>query len=427
MRAQPCLPEDIFDVNRHKEYTLIATDLLESVLTDTRLNAQTTKLWQILFNKARYNPNLEIKISYSYLGKKLGKSTRTIARYVDLLQKSGYLVVTHNFDNKGGQRPSTISIRVPEFSIEHIKKRKDRPTKNRLESNESLILENKKTNLTTYEVEITQQTSLETTLKQERDEPFNVLCETFNDGLIKSDITQTSTAPKDIEIYAQCVATEIITQPLDNIDREGHDNNVLHKDNNKKDINKNNNNTVVAFLQDEELKSKRINLEQEIKLLQDQHIEETKQLTTIKDKALLYDQIKKTNELDTALRLAKMSLERVNKEINENDLSNKTEATLNNNSNFILHKQGERPLTQFTFKRLVRSLKKYGYQGNILNSLINEIIFEVRFGSLIKCNKTQTPLSLDNAINIGLKLIRENRWSTPTLLKKYANTNFYQA
>src|SRR5579864_2839205 len=102
MSSQPCSSRDILDINKSKEYTLIATTLLENVLTDTRLNAQSVKLWQLLFNQARYNPNLDIKISYSYLSKKLGKSTRTIARYVVTLQNAGYLIVTHNFDKNGG-------------------------------------------------------------------------------------------------------------------------------------------------------------------------------------------------------------------------------------------------------------------------------------------------------------------------------------
>ncbi|MEO8402467.1 MAG: hypothetical protein ABI597_11870, partial [Gammaproteobacteria bacterium] len=139
MNAQPCLPQDMIEVNRSKEYTLISTSLLESVLTDNRLNAQTTKLWQILFNYARYNPNFEVKISYGCLAKKLGKSTRTIGRYAELLQNTGYLIIKHNFDNKGGQRPSTLFVRVPDISIEHAKKRKDRANNNSSHINETSI------------------------------------------------------------------------------------------------------------------------------------------------------------------------------------------------------------------------------------------------------------------------------------------------
>ncbi len=57
----------------------------------------------------------------------------------------------------------------------------------------------------------------------------------------------------------------------------------------------------------------------------------------------------------------------------------------NNLSNpiFMQSKEGERVLPLFVFKRLVKSLKSYGYCDNMLHILTNEIVFEVRFGSLL--------------------------------------------
>lgn len=411
MSAKPCLPEDIFEVNKNKEYTLISTDLLESVLTDTRLNAQTTKLWQILFNKARYNPSFEVKISYSYLAKKLGKSTRTIARYVDALQNTGYLIVSHNFDNNGGQRPSTLSVRVPSTSIEQTNKRKDRVNKKHSINNVLLLNEKECEKI---EDKVTKEHPVNVTKLNNEPTSISVLCETIcnrdnstvidfqsDNKEIESSIINTDVTPSNQEISSM----EINGQ--DRNDREWYDSNVIQKDNNKKEIN--NNNIVVSFSPNEN-KIKKIR--QDIQILEQRLIEGDKNLLPIQDHILRYDQMRKNMEMEASLRLAYIALERVKNEIIKNEKKDKVLSDLDN-PRFMLDKEGERIIPIFTFKRLVKSLKCYGYSGNMLNTLINEIIFEVRFGSLINSNKAKTTLSVDNAINIGLKLVREKKWSTP--------------
>ncbi|MHB1948725.1 MAG: helix-turn-helix domain-containing protein [Gammaproteobacteria bacterium] len=414
MSAQPCLPQDIIEVNRNKEYTLISTNLLESVLTDTRLNAQTTKLWQILFNYARFNPNFEIKISYGYLAKKLGKSERTISRYVELLQDTGYLLVKHNFDKNGGQRPSTISVRVPEETIEHTKKKKDRHNKNGFNNTETSIIE---ANDCYNQSELTYRENPENvTEPQFSSNNSNVLCGTDQNN----EQVQATNQPLDrIEINNLCSRDEedcdLISSTLqDKNDGGGDDINVLHKDNNKKDINKNNNNNVVPFFKDKEQITA---IQNEINILEQQLAEGDKQLTSIKDHEQLYGQIKKNSRIQAALHLSRIALEKKYREIEENTKQQKTDLELKTNPILILNKAGERVLPTFTFKRLINSLKSYGYGGNSLNVLINEIVFEARFGSLIKCNKTKSALSVDKAINIALKLVREKRWSSPVMLK----------
>ena len=409
MSAQPCLSQDILEINRNKEYTLISTELLENVLTDTQLNAQTSKLWQILFNKARYNSNLEIKISYSYLAKKLNKSTRTIARYVGSLQDAGYLIIQHNFDKNGGQRPSTISVRVPTAFIEHIKSKKDRVNKKNSFSHETLVIEGG-----------SQQTTDPITTNTQKPDSF-VLCET----IIKSSSGQVN-APEhnhsdecvnviDLmnEYYSPSLQESIpeaLNEP-DKIDMGGYDINVIQKDTNKKEIN-NNNNVVPIFHDNKQI----IDLQNEIDSLEKQLIKENKKLTNIKDHTLLYEQIRENSQIEATLFLRKNFLERIKNEIN--DKIKKAQYCNNlNNPRFMVDKKGDRILPLFTFKRLVNSLKSYGYSDNSLHILINEIIFEARFGSLINCNKTNKPLSVDNAINVALKLVREKRWSTPKLLK----------
>ncbi len=433
MKARPCLPEDIVDINRRKEYTLISTDLLESVLTDVRLNAQTAKLWQILFNKARYNPNLEIKISYSYLGKMLGKSTRTIARYVELLQRSGYLVVTHNFDKNGGQRPSSISVRVPELSIEHAKKRKDRPTQNQSYTNETWIKKSEYPNPEdTVPVTPLIETPIDVTEMEVTDDSIIVLRETLatrsDDDLSeqssyinKNDSIETIGDNVDETSSIHTNPSEILAPQQDKNDRGGYDINVIQKDSNQKEINKNNNNNNVVSISEVESKASKIqNLENEIEQLNKSLVEGNEKLLRTENHTLMYEQAKKNSKLEASLHLARITLERLQKEIKENKRQVQTAEKITSDHSFMLAKAGDRPLLPFTFKRLVKSLEGYGYKGSTLNSLINEVVFEVRFGSLINCNRTKNPLSIDNAVNIALKLVREKRWTTPVLLKQSA-------
>ena len=49
MNAKPCAVEEILFLNKTKEYTLTATFLLDTILTDTNLNADTAKLGKCYF------------------------------------------------------------------------------------------------------------------------------------------------------------------------------------------------------------------------------------------------------------------------------------------------------------------------------------------------------------------------------------------
>ncbi len=438
MHAHSCLPKDIIEINKSKEYTLISTHLLESVLTDNKLNAQTTKLWQILFSKARYNENLEIKISYAYLAKKLGRSARTISRYIDTLINAGYLVVKHNFDKNGGQRPNTISVRVPDNIIQQVRQNKDRYTKNDCNSNNTVVNYNHEEPLTSDKYE----NRLAATETKTKTTAQNVLCETSitssmsdGDNIHPKEPLQSSLIPQEqknkandniianptFEIRSPST-NQIINPTYDNIDRGGDDINGIHKDNNKKDINNNNNIVVVS----DSKNSSSINtpimlLEQKIKTLRQQLTIKNEQIGKLKDHQLRYEQIRKATEIEGELNVTRFILERTKKQIETSFLENLNQSKISDDPMYMFKKLGERSLTLFTFKRLVKLLEALGYGGNTLNYLINEIVFEARFGSLTKCNKSQMPLDLNNAINIAIKLVREKRWTTPKLFKEYTS------
>lgn len=424
MSSQPCSSQDFLEVNQSKEYTLIATTILESVLTDTRLNAQSIKLWQLLFNQARYNPNFDIKISYSYLSKKLGKSTRTISRYVETLQNAGYLIITHNFDKNGGQRPNTISVRVPKFSIQHAKQKKDRHHKNNSNSNVLLINSGNKA-FDLLEVSNDGLCEDKTTLTEESISCLmnNVLHGTNNINTSNILIEKDKNNNDELNFSQETILTDL---SLTSVDRDkivmgGYDINDIQKDNNKKDLNNNNKTVVVSH------HTKLHTLQNTINQIQNDLSEGNNKLLYLKDHTLMYNQIRKNSELEASLHLSKIALERLQKEMDETKRDLEITNNMINDNGYMVTKIGARSITKTAFKRLVKILKMYGYQGANLNRLINEIVYEIRFGSLINCNKTKRILSIDNAVNIALKLVREHRWSTPTLLKKSEDIEFQKS
>src|SRR5262245_50561321 len=117
--------ETIRKLNETKQYTLMATALLERVLTDSKLTPFAAKLWEYLYTKAVMNNMLSVKIKYKDLAKKFDRSERSMKRYVDNLKENGYLYVESNF-HYHGQRANTFYLRVPENVLKLLEQTKDR-------------------------------------------------------------------------------------------------------------------------------------------------------------------------------------------------------------------------------------------------------------------------------------------------------------
>jgi hypothetical protein len=390
-----CTAQDIFNLNQTKEYILTASHILQNVLTDENLNPQSTKLWQILFSKARFNPNLETKVSYAELAELLNRSTRSISRYIENLTKAGYLIIKHNFDSKGSQCPSTISIRVPTYVIETAKNIKNRNTIK---------------DYISYEAQSNDVSCVKDVPNKYLETSF---CEKSDKSTLNNPI-EASLENHDIFVIG-----------------EG-DKYVKQKNNIKINNNKTNNNEQ-SNLQEHSLekhnsyKTVVVNeLTKKIKHLECLlHIEKEKEsFLNLKNcsSEIMYEQTRKINFLETSLEVLSNKLKLFEKD-NKTCLSEESNYyKLAKDDTVFNTKPGDRKLPIYAFKRLKKSLQLYGYQENKLNFLINEIIFEIRFGSLVM-SKKNTHLTIDNAINIALKLVREERWETPALFNEFINNH----
>lgn len=376
-----CSAEDIIEVNKTKEYTLTSTLLLEKLLTDTSITANAIKLWQLLFNKAKYSSNLEIKISVQYMAKLLNKSSRTIFRYIKQLVEKGYLIVSNNFNSHGGQGVNSFYLRAPKNTIKQIQQTKDR-------------------------------------------------------------------AKKEVDAKTPSAHTGIHSlfrknNPIsDKLDREGDDKDVTQY-NNIINITNNNNvsigktKTVVNKLNYESC------LETSTDVVVNHNIEENEKLICDKEKAinLLLPLCKEKEKLwlnatdfqsklsynkefraiSTQIDCLRAEIDYLKKISSRKIERKQEEQALSLNPLYSYQLSGERPISSSYYQQIKNKLTTVCKDAISRTKLLNEIIFEIRFGSLVKNSMTQNQNSIERAANIALKLVREGRWTTPTLLENKFN------
>ena len=105
------------------------------------------------------------------------------------------------------------------------------------------------------------------------------------------------------------------------------------------------------------------------------------------------------------------------KEQQEQSVNNK----LKQDNTCVQKLPGSREITSKQMARLQHRLKTFNLDETDLFQRMNEIVYEIRFGSLVSAQDKQHALSVDHAINIALELLRENRWGTPKGLKEKCN------
>jgi hypothetical protein len=471
--SYPCSAEDIKYLNQQKEYTLISTQLLQQIFIDPRLNDHAIKCWQVLFNKVRFQNNLEITISYNNLAEELGRSKRTIIRYVKLLEQCGYLQLISNFSPIDGQQSNTLFIRVPKSIIDKIKISKNRDTtkktantnevlnifsintnkENSAELNNKIISKSieqppspKTESINIHNCKDSENLVIENSYisKIENAETKNLYQEVAVKNAIYSETIQNKAFPEN-DIAAgesenllkkkkrfSCYNTNLSKQaqflPQDlvtSLSRGASDKNVIQYNNIK--IN-NNNNTVVFPLTNqlyenqpsEKPESLFYKTQQTIALLKTEinrliqldKTEGVKLKEFIGDNAATYEHLNYLGSIRSKIDSLQTEVIKLKHELDKEDKANTTKI----NINYIFEEPGGKCINTFSFKRLVKNLESYGYSNVSLTTLINEIIFEVKFGSLTK-SKTGKEISTDHAINIALKLVREKRWTTPVLFK----------
>ncbi|MHB1949655.1 MAG: hypothetical protein ACYCQI_16270 [Gammaproteobacteria bacterium] len=407
--------EVIKNLNETKQYTLMATGLLESVITDPKLTAAAAKLWEYLYSKAIMNDKLCIKIRYKDLAEKFSRSERTIKRHVEDLKENGYLFVESNF-NYRGQRANTFYLQIPQAIIDNLKNTKDR----KKNSQEEPVIDKP----------ISKQSKLQSTAQDIHLKEITPICTSEDD---KSKAIISLLSDKDVT--------------------PDHDTNVTLNNNIKKDILLINNNNVVVELRDvvktknlDSEKSNNITSTNENLVLhgtldniqdnsdeKDQHeikkIEKIVNALYIKmgntkgnERMTIFDEIRRLQTHISAITLM------MNKRKQTTELRSEETKIAGKSTNQIdpsvdyMQVTGERKLSVADISRIKKSVEQSTYQ-NDSDKVCNEIIYAIRFGAL-RIAQNGDLLSIAHAVSIALKLIRERRWETPTPMQRKEKTGF---
>jgi hypothetical protein len=431
--ASTCSAQDINEVNQKKEYTLIATNLLNQIFTDTRLNDHAIKCWQVLFNKARFHPELEITISYGRLAFELGKSKRTIFRYIKTLSQYGYVTIKNNTNPQEGLLPNTLLIRAPITFVENTKKDKDRITRaDFISTKDELTKKNK---------------NLDETLATQNNPPSHPLDATFlNEAAYEIDLIETLNK-STISNEDNAITCSSVYENLSNQIIKTQKNEVKNTENNLSDetrlslgdsdmndmyINNikyiNNNNITKPVVVDrlidtlsenkdsiDQLQKNILNLERKMELAEKEWLAETNSKERMK-------KLRYFGEIESTLISQRYLREQLENKTKQNIQHKKIDEKLNNSNLYIKNLAGNRQVSDFAIKRIHQQLDNCGIQKNDQTRLVNELLFEVRFGTLVFNSSNKEENSIDRAINIALKLIKERRWSTPSGLNHFVQS-----
>jgi len=125
----------------------------------------------------------------------------------------------------------------------------------------------------------------------------------------------------------------------------------------------------------------------------------------------------KSNHVLKRLNDVDIEIEQVSKQLEKHNIAfEKQQKTqlLHQDPSFVNKLQGDRQLSEQDIQLLLTKLKAMNVSAEAKNQLANEIIYEVRFGSLVKNNQTREENPIKRSINIGCKLIRAGQWCRPT-------------
>ena len=125
----------------------------------------------------------------------------------------------------------------------------------------------------------------------------------------------------------------------------------------------------------------------------------------------------KFGQIDAVYQLEQAS-QQLEKKLQQVESTLARENKLTKDKQYISKLEGKRVISPFAFKYLEKNLSAFHSDSFHIAKLLNEIIYEVRFGSLRFSKTTGAEILIQHAINIALKLIREGRWQTPADLCK---------
>lgn len=421
---------DIIFFSEQKEYTLIPTLFLNHLVADSRLIKGAANLWQILFNFAKGNKELATSVRYKKLADILGKSTKTIIRYVQSLKNAGYLGIQPNYRDNGGKSINTFYLQIPPEILNQLQKAPDR-RKNKTTDTTVFTNTNPIHSTPAYKEDNSEDSPASALYTKEATSHENVLRETLietpceeNDpksaqNVIEEIETHSDHNPvKTKETSAQPSSKVSFSTPCDSFVTTPCDRTVTTINNNLKEI-LNNNSAVVVDQFDINLNLSlgcdKAPLHTKISAINNEIATLEKQETDLamqshgkgsQDKLSLFQQRRKIAQTINTLVSQKDILQAQLKEqskVHENNIQFEKQ----------ISGEGPRQLAGSHAARLEVFLQQTLLTPHQRQQLRQEIIYAIRFGSLVHSCQNKQPMSLGHSLNIALKLVKEGRWERP--------------
>lgn len=380
-----------------------------------KLSSSSYKVWHLIrafaaFDKENYSTTL----SQEFLAEQLYCSTKTISRAINEIKAAGFLNVKNNISKATGTTANTYFIIFPEEAYKNAEAQSDKnsPLPSMAIDIDNLDITNN--NQTTCKAATTEtKASVETGTKHQDNLDTSISISTANTvnsddtPLDKNDVHNRDCNFREKNNKAVVVNfIETDSKKIENTIEAEHKqlSTLLSKLNNQKQDLQN------------KLKQSRIAISDEDRLAQLKQAlrhstsQETKTSSFQQSSSELLKQI---DRIDLQLEQYNHHYQLLTNKLNET----KKRQRLTLNPKYVNEIEGDRKLTDTDMALVSNKILAFGLSNDKSNQLINEVVFETRFGSLVKNNQTQRENSIKRAINIGCKLIREGQWSTPTNLE----------
>lgn len=108
-----CNPQLLNALVSTKEFRIIPTPIFRQVQMCADLPVESKFLWTVLWELCSPNSHFEKQLTWGFLSKRLGKSESSIRRWSKSLVKLGYLKISEIYSADGSQLPSKFRVGVP--------------------------------------------------------------------------------------------------------------------------------------------------------------------------------------------------------------------------------------------------------------------------------------------------------------------------
>ena len=367
--------------NSNKRYVRLSTTIFQQTLIYSNLTRGASSLWLYLYSLSYHSKDTFYTISQYALADEFGVSRRQLSRYLKELKQQGFLI-THTYD---------------EFDRYY-------------------------TPYLFYECTIPE--SIESKLNQEKDRKGNKGNKMKNE---RTELKQEESLPMQDESCLMGETLNVITH-----DKECHTEDPTHYIyNNNYNIHCRDCYETPILEENNTIENENIQLAEISREVERLSLELNKAKTKLEGAEAIWignpcwDNYQAKNRLesivlglenDIKVSLTKQEIEK--EKIKEEEGKKKVKESLTNDRYLVNNLPGNRIVPKGLMWWITKKLNSIGVLIKDLPKTLNEIVYSVRFGSLVNFKYTFNEMPLMRSINIALKLIKEGKWKDSIDYKK---------